>query len=973
MSLSSLIVQREIATIRQVEEALARQVLYGGDLVTNLLEVTAVDEWQLATLAAEEAKLPPAPAGALKVPAKEVLELIPAELAVRRGLFPLSSAGEKIVVALSEPLGKDEEEQLAFAMGQQIEQVYALVVRVREALSSAYGAPLERRLEALIQRLAGQDARIPSSRPPLLQNAPIVQTPPKPASIPPYRLSPAYGIPATQIDTAPDTDETPAPPPMQVVHLKSRTQTQAGFPAPRIEADDETAVAPPVTVPPPQSRTTGAYASPTIVAPPPEAPTFIRATSNATRPIRRRRGPLSAEVAKEEMKSAEDRDGILDLLFEFGRQFFDFAALFVVHGDLAEGRDAFGVGAAREKVIGIGVPLGQPGMLARARETKQPVFTTTSTDEADVILRSDLERTTATEIVVAPVLVRGRAVALLVGDAGPDAIDRKAIADALDFVKTAGTAFERIIVRKKLSGFSAAPAGGPASGKVELTADIPLPIKSSPPRTGRDNAARAQALGRALLGPNAAGAATSSQPPPAAPAQRSDPPSSSLTPRDTPMARRSDAPGGPDPTSSAPPPPTPAAEAPTETDRAEPQPVFPLRTKTQSKPPPPELAVRSFDRAPIPREEPVEPEIDEEPRFESTPALQAVTLDDAEEQALLRELGEIEDDAPPSSEEELDLDGPASQAVAVGPRHPPASYKLEELPSIMVDMDSELLHVIDKIVEGKDESGQAEGELLRQGRNAMPALMSRFPGPLAISRNELTDPYPKPRECGPLLRLIAAQRKVALPYVVEEMRSGDSARRFWATFLLTELAYVEAVPALVARFYDSDPKVRGVARAAARALGDAAREALVAESARTLRDARASRAVRLGVVDALAYLREASCVPVLVHQLADADAEVQMASRRALIAVTKHDFALDAKRWLSWWGEHAQQHRVEWLIEALESETPALRKAASEELKTLTRQTFGYYEDLPKRDRERIQQRYRDWWYSEGRGRFARS
>ena len=971
MSLSSLIVQREIATIRQVEEALARQVLYGGDLVTNLLEVTAVDEWQLATLAAEEAKLAAAPAGALKVPAKEILDLIPAELAVRRGIFPLSSAGERITLALSEPLGKDEEEQLAFAMGQQIDQVYALVVRVREALASAYGAPLERRLEALVQRLAGQEARIPSSRPPLLQNAPIVQTPPKPASIPPYRLSPAYGIPATQIDTAPDTDETPAPPPMQVVHLKSRTQTQAGFPAPHIEPEEETAVAPPVTVPPPQSRTTGAYASPTIVAPPPESPTFIRATSNVTRPIRRRRGPLNADVAKEEMKSAEDRDAILDLLFEFGRQFFDFAALFVVHGDLAEGRDAFGVGAAREKVVGIGVPLGQPGMLARAREAKAPVFVDSSTDEADSILRSDLERTSAAELVVAPVLVRGRAVALLVGDAGPETIDRNAIADALDFVKTAGTAFERIIVRKKLSGFSAAPAGGPASGKVELTPEIPLPIKSNPPRTGRDHAARAQALGRALLGPNAGSAASSSQPPPTAAAQRSDPPSSSLTPRDTPMARRSDLPEGPDPTSSAPPVQIPQATPPLEP--IEPQPVFPLRTKTRSKPPPPELQVRSFDRAPIPREEPDEPAIDEEPRFESAPKLQAVTLDDAEEQALLRELGEIEDDAPPSSEPELELDGPESQAVAVGPRHPPASYKLEELPSIMVDMDSELLHVIDKIVEGKDESGHEEGELLRQGRNAMPALMSRFPGPLAISRNELTDPYPKPRECGPLLRLIAAQRRVALPYVVEEMRSGDSARRFWATFLLTELAYVEAVPALVARFYDSDPKVRGVARAAARALGDSSREALVAESARTLRDARASRAVRLGVVDALAYLREASCVPLLVHQLADSDAEVQMAARRALIAVTKHDFALDAKRWLSWWGEHAQQHRVEWLIEALESETPALRKAASEELKTLTRQTFGYYEDLPKRDRERIQQRYRDWWYSEGRGRFARS
>src|ERR1700674_4213179 len=53
MSLSSLIVQREIATIRQVEEALARQVIYGGDLVTNLFEVARVDEATVTEMLAE--------------------------------------------------------------------------------------------------------------------------------------------------------------------------------------------------------------------------------------------------------------------------------------------------------------------------------------------------------------------------------------------------------------------------------------------------------------------------------------------------------------------------------------------------------------------------------------------------------------------------------------------------------------------------------------------------------------------------------------------------------------------------------------------------------------------------------------------------------------------------------------------------------------------------------------------------------
>jgi hypothetical protein len=54
------------------------------------------------------------------------------------------------------------------------------------------------------------------------------------------------------------------------------------------------------------------------------------------------------------------------------------------------------------------------------------------------------------------------------------------------------------------------------------------------------------------------------------------------------------------------------------------------------------------------------------------------------------------------------------------------------------------------------------------------------------------------------------------------------------------------------------------------------------------------------------------------------------------------------------------------------NEEPALRRAAGEELKVITKEYFGYYDDLPKRERERAQQRYRDWWTTEGRLRFRR-
>ncbi len=68
MSLSSLIVKREIATIRDVEEALSRQVIYGGDLVTNLSEIRPLDEAAVHEVLSEVYGLAPGPPGRLPAP-----------------------------------------------------------------------------------------------------------------------------------------------------------------------------------------------------------------------------------------------------------------------------------------------------------------------------------------------------------------------------------------------------------------------------------------------------------------------------------------------------------------------------------------------------------------------------------------------------------------------------------------------------------------------------------------------------------------------------------------------------------------------------------------------------------------------------------------------------------------------------------------------------------------------------------------
>ncbi len=106
-SLSSLIVQSEVATMRQVEEALARQVIYGGDLVTNLMEVTPIDEQALVALLADSVGLPPAPARELPLPSDELRSLVPADVAIACAALPLSADESTLVVAVAEPLSAE--------------------------------------------------------------------------------------------------------------------------------------------------------------------------------------------------------------------------------------------------------------------------------------------------------------------------------------------------------------------------------------------------------------------------------------------------------------------------------------------------------------------------------------------------------------------------------------------------------------------------------------------------------------------------------------------------------------------------------------------------------------------------------------------------------------------------------------------------------------------------------------------------
>jgi len=252
--------------------------------------------------------------------------------------------------------------------------------------------------------------------------------------------------------------------------------------------------------------------------------------------------------------------------------------------------------------------------------------------------------------------------------------------------------------------------------------------------------------------------------------------------------------------------------------------------------------------------------------------------------------------------------------------------------------------------------------------------MARFPGPITMEKERLEEgPLPRVAECGPVLRLVASQRRTAMPFVLSHVEDPEVEKRFWATYLLTELVYPDVLDPIVSRVFDPDKRVRRVARAAAKAFAEVSPQAIVERLELVAMDASKPRKERALAIEALGATYEAAAVRALIPLLDDPDADVVSAVRGSLVILTRQDFGGASEKWRAWHSANEDRHRIEWLIDSLMHDQASIRAAAGEELKTTTKEYFGYYDDLPKRERAQAQARYREWWSSIGKVRFSRA
>ena len=270
--------------------------------------------------------------------------------------------------------------------------------------------------------------------------------------------------------------------------------------------------------------------------------------------------------------------------------------------------------------------------------------------------------------------------------------------------------------------------------------------------------------------------------------------------------------------------------------------------------------------------------------------------------------------------------------------------------------------MLDQVEQGGELAERARAVLLEGGAPVVEAVLRRFPGRLVVDRHQPGGKIPDVHEHGPLLGLLVEMGDRVAGAFLPLLGAPDPEVRFYATYLFTEVASDDAVPLLYQRLFDEDAGIRKAARDAIDRCAQSAelRRSVLEHLRGVLQQGVPFH--RVCAAEGVASLRDKVAVPMLIDMIGHQSESVSEAAQEALVTITKHNFGQDRDAWWAWWQTNRDRHRVEWMLDALESPDLECRFLAMQELAELAGDTFGYHFDMSHDEVGAAVARWRTWW-----------
>ena len=455
----------------RLAEALEHQVVFGGRLGTNLLELGAVTEEALARGLAQRFGVPSLHGDVECDPA--ALALLKPDLADRLEVVPHSLAGRRLRVLCRDPSDLGALDEVAFATGKELVPVVVPEARLWALLRSQYG--LHRPM-----RWGGEPARpvAPAPAPPPPPDTPDLmdeesfaalygETALRPPAAPPWagagadpraagaelgRAGPDPIVPVlTPPPTRPRAGVVRSPEPQPPAHRQEVVRAREPPPPGR-----RSPLAPGAEPPAERPSIPGRPAGPGVAGDPggrplTDAVAAYLGAPRATAPAAEDADtPLSFAEASAALGGASGRAEIARIVLRYARTRFRRVVLLTVYPQSADGWAGAGEGIARETVARLHVPLGQPGLVQTVVSTRAHFLGPLARTEANIRFLRALAGGAPRTAFAMPILARGRVANVLYADGGRGGlVDPGCVGELLILASRIAQSYGTLIARRR--------------------------------------------------------------------------------------------------------------------------------------------------------------------------------------------------------------------------------------------------------------------------------------------------------------------------------------------------------------------------------------------------------------------------------------------------------------------------------------------------------------------------------------------
>jgi hypothetical protein len=417
--IGELLVQAGACDPDAIRAALQNQVIFGGRLGTNLLEIGAVAEPALAEALGRRHGTPTL-SGALKLE-RGVLALLRPDVADRHEVVPYLLAGRRLAILVCDPTDLAMLDEVAFATGKQVHPIVVPEARLWSLLRESYG--IERQLRGIDVDFGALQRPAPVAK---AERAPVAA--PSQDLMGEAEFSAIYGETgawalgegAAATASAPLGALPPAPED-DVVELTDLLAPEPAELAPALAA----ALAPGAGHAPP-----------------------ARFVPQGPRREEPEPPPLGFDDALRALEGITDRTAIARVVLRYARSRYRRAALLTVNRGAAHGWQGAGEGLAGDRARRIRVVLGAPGVVDTVARTQAHFLGPIPKTEANVRLLKQLGGGVPGNALLVPILALGRVVNLFYADAGRgQLVDPSGVGELLILATRIARSYEALVAR----------------------------------------------------------------------------------------------------------------------------------------------------------------------------------------------------------------------------------------------------------------------------------------------------------------------------------------------------------------------------------------------------------------------------------------------------------------------------------------------------------------------------------------------